>query len=305
MWQNRIVACIIILCVGLPGEAQPQNYNVSNLVRNLLKIGYPLEREDVIALDKIGMKFGSKNRITVLEEILRDRDFIHSRKDDFFIKTEIIVDALRLLDEHDLPVVNKLIDELNQQEGWEKRERALLAFMAAKRDIRYQSNAAFLLKVLPQYGSDLERTYSGEAFQAILDIMNCLSYLTDLFVYKGDKDILNSLILYSARAYGYPAEYLSHMFIDMFLLRPKVFISTLAVKDDQTVNTVIKSLIFGIRNNQVREEVKAVLQKDLFAADEPNQRTLDFIITKFNTQIDLAVNKALPEVPDSLTDKGE
>ena len=305
MWQNRIVVCIFILCVGLVGETQAQDYNVTNLVRNLLKIGYPLEREDVIALDKIGMQFGSKNRITVLEEILRDRDSIHSRSEDFFIKTEIIIDALRLLDEHDLPVVYKLIDELNQQDGWEMRERALLAFMAAKRDIRYPSNAAFLLEVLPQYSNDLERIYSGETSHAIIDVMNCLSYLADLFVYKGDKDILNALILYSARAYGYPAEYLSHMFIDMFLLRPKVFISTLAVKDDQTLNKVIKSLIFGIRNNQVREEVKAVLQKDLFAADEPSRFTLDLIITKFNTQIDLAVNKSLPEVPDLPADTSE
>jgi hypothetical protein len=305
MWQNIIVTCILILCVGLVGDAQAQDYNVTNLVRNLLKIGYPLEREDVIALDKIGMQFGSKNRITVLEEILRKRDFIHSRNDDFFIKTEIIIDALRLLDEHDLPVVYKLVDELNQQDGWEMRERALLAFMAAKRDIRYQSNAAFLLKLLPQYGSDLERIYSGETSHAIIDVMNCLSYLADLFVYQGDKDILNSLILYSARAYGYPAEYLSHMFIDMFLLRPKVFISTLAVKDDRIVNTVIKSLIFGIRNNQVREEVKAVLQKDLFAGNGANQRALDLIITKFNIHIDLAVNKAVPEVPVSSTDTGD
>ena len=305
MWQYRIVAWFFILCVGLPGEAQAQDYNVTNLVRNLLKIGYPLEREDVIALDKIGMQFGSKNRITVLEEILRKRDFIHSRNEEFFIKTEIIIDALRLLDEHDLPVVHKLIDELNQQEGWEKRERAVLAFMAAKRDIRYPSNTAFLLKLLPQYGSDLEKIYSGETSHAIIDVMNCLSYLADLFVFKGDKDILNSLILYSTQAYGYPAEYLSHMFIDMFLLRPKVFISNLAVKDDQTVNTVIRSLIFGIRNNQVRAEVKAVLQKDLFAADSPNQRTLDLIITKFNTQIDLAVNKAQPKVSDSPVETGE
>ena len=302
MWQNKIVACIIILIVGLLGETHAQNYSVAKLVRNLLKIGYPLEREDVLALDKIGMQFGSKNRITVLEKVLRDRDFIHSRKNDFFTKTEIIVDALGLLDEHDLPVVNKLIDELNQQEGWEKREMALLAFMAAKRDIRFQSNAAFLIDLLPEYGSDLDRIYSGDTSRAIIDVMNCLSYLADLFVYKGDKDILNSLILYSSRAYGYPAEYLSHLFIDIFLIRPKDFISTLAVKDDRTVNIVIKSMIFGIRNNQVREEIKAILEKDLFATNGPDQRTLDLIIAKFNTQIDLAINKSRPEVPVSPND---
>ena len=305
MWQIRIIGCICILCVGLTGEAQAQNYNVTKLVRNLLKIGYPLEREDVIALDKIGMQFGSKNRITVIKKILRDRDFIHNRTEDFFFKTDIVIDALRLLDEHDLPVVHNLIDELNQQDGWEIRERALLAYMAAKRDIRYPENLAFLLKVLPQYGTDLARIYSGDTSHAIIDVMNCLSYLADLFVFKGDQEILNALILYSSRAYGYPAEYLSHMFIDMFLLRPKVFISTLTAKDSNTVNTVITSMIFGVRNNMVRAEVKAVLQKDLFAADDPNQRTLDLIITKFNTQIDLAVNKTLTEVPVSPADSDQ
>ena len=64
-------------------------------------------------------------------------------------------------------------------------------------------------------------------------------------------------------------------------------------------------MIFGIRNNQVREEVKAVLQKDLFAADEPSRFTLDLIINKLNTQIDLAVNKSLPEVPDLPADTSE
>ena len=305
MWHSRIVVCIIILCVGLLGEVQAQNANVGNLVRNLLKLGYPLEQDDVIALDKIGMSFGSKNRITVLEKILRDREFIHGRTDDFFLKTEVILDALRLLDEHDLPRINTLIDELNQQTGWEKREMALLAFMAAKRNIRYQSNAAFLQRLLPQYGSDLERIYSGDTSHAIIDVMNCLSYLADLFVYRSDENILNSLILYSKHAYGYPAEYLSHLFIDILLIRPRELVSVLTVKDDRTINSVIKSMIFGIRNNKVRQEVKAVLQKDLFAKDDPNQRTLDLIITKFNTQLNMAVNTTIPEVPVSESDKIE
>ena len=306
LWDGVLVACIIILGVGLIGEAQAQNYNVRNLVKNLLKIGYPLEREDVIALDKIGMRFDSKNRIHVLEKILLDRDLIHSQKEtDYFIRTEVIVDALRLLDEHDLPTANRLIDTLSKQEGWEIREKTLLAFMAAKRDIRYQANATYLLRVLPKYGSDLERIYSGEATHAIIDVMNCLSYLADLFVYKGDKNILNSLILYSSRTYGYPAEYLSHMFIDMFLLKPNVFISTLALKDDQIVNSVIKSLIFGIRNNKVRAEVKGVLQKDVFTAEAPNQARVDLVIKKFSTQIDSVFNKALSNVPDSPANSGQ
>lgn len=261
-------------------------YFERNLVRNLFKIGYPLNREDVIALDKYGMKFDTKNRIKLLEEILLDRDSIHSRKDiDYFIRTEVILDALRLLDEHDLPVANTLIDELNKQGGWEKREKTLLASMAAKRGFRYQSNAAYLLSVLPQYGSDLERIYKGESFQAIKDVMNCLSYLADLFIYKGDKDILNSLITYASRAHGLPAEYLSHMFVEMLLLRPKDFISILVAKDEQTVISVINSLDFGIRNNQVRERVKDVLRKNLFTlnTDERNQRSI-YLITNYFKQ---------------------
>jgi hypothetical protein len=278
-------------------EVQAQRYHTSKLVRNLLKIGYPLDREDVIALDKIGMRFDSKNRITVLEKILQDRGFIHSRKDiDYFVRTEIISDALRLLDEHDLPVINRLIDEFNKQGGWEKREKVLLAYMAAKRDIRYPPNAVYLLNVLDQYGSDSERIDSAESTQTILDVMNCLSYLADLFVYKGDKDILNALISYSSRASGFPGEYFR--FINMLLLRPKVFISTLAVKDDQTIDTVMNSLIFGIRNSEVRVKVKEVLQRDLFAADEPNQHSIALIVNKLNAQIDLTVNKSVTKKPE-------
>jgi hypothetical protein len=298
MWKIRILTCVIILCSGLGTEVQAQNYHASKLVRNLLKIGYPLDREDVSALDKIGMRFDSKNRITVLEKILQDRDFIHSRKDiDYFIRTEIISDALRLLDEHNLPVTHRLIDEFNQQAGWEKREKVLLAYMAAKRDIRYPSNAVYLLSVLHQYGKDLERIDSAESTQTILDDMNCLSYLADLFVYKGDKDILNGLILYSSGASGFPGEYLSHRFIDMLLLRPKVFISTLAGKDDQTIDTVMNALIFGIRNNEVRAKVKEVLQKDLFTADEPNQHSSALLVNRLNAQIDLTVNKPVTKKP--------
>lgn len=306
MWMKRVIILVAILLSGLIGNVQAQTYTTSKLVRNLLKMGYPLDRDDVIALNKIGMRFDSKNRISVLEKILRDRDVIHSKKDiDYFIKTEVICDALRLLDEHDLPVADRLIDELNRQEGWEKREQLLLAYMAAKREIRYQSNAAYLLSVLPQYGSDVEKVYSGESSLAIIDRMNYLSYLADLFIYKGDTDILNSLITYSSRTHGYPAEYLSHMFVEMFLLRPKVFISTLATKDEQTVNAVIHSLVFGIRNDQLREKVKDVLQRDIFTADERNQRNIHFIVDTLRTQIDLAVTETVPKVSESHTNSGK
>jgi hypothetical protein len=291
--------------VGATCAIRRLEYFEIDLVRNLIKIGYPLSREDVIALDKTAMSFESKNRINVLEKILLDREFIHSRKNiDYFIKTEIVCDALRLLDQHDLPVANALIDELNKQTGWEKREQALLAYMAAKRDIRYQSNAGYLLGFLALYGSDQETVYNGENFQFTVDVMSGLSYFADLFVYKGDQNFLNLLIRYSSRFYGFPVEYLSHRFVDMFLLRPKVFLSALAVKDEQTINAVINSIVFGIRNSHERKMVKRVLKKDLWATDEHNKRRMSIflIIDKLNTQLDLVVDETPPNAPDSRGD---
>lgn len=284
---GKIAAVAAILSFSFWGQIHAQNY-IPHLVRNLLKMGYPLNKEDVLALDKIGMRFDSKNRITVLEKILADREFIHSRQDvDYFTRTEAIIDALRLLDELDLPASRALIEKLNRQSGWEAREKALLAYMAAKRDIRYQSNTSYLLGILPQYGSNLEKNYSGESARAIIDVMNCLSYLSDLFVYNGDTYILNALIRYGSKTYGFPAEYLSHQFVDMFLMRPKVFVSTLAVKDDSIVHTVTDALIFGIRNNQVREKVKEVLQKDLSGVEEPSKRVVLLLTDKVNRQAGL------------------
>lgn len=287
MGKKIITTGVVILLLSFWGKVYAQNY-IAHLVRNLLKMEYPLTKEDVLALDKIGMRFDSKNRITVLEKILMDRDYIHSRKEiDYFVRTEAICDALRLLDELELPVVSKLIEKLNQQQGWEAREKALLAYMAAKRDIRYRVNVDYLLRVLSQHGSDLEKANSGEASTAIIDVMNCLSYLADLFVINGDTYILNSLIRYGSSAYGFPAEYLSHQFVDMFLMRPRVFVSTLAIKDDQIVDSVINGLIFGIRNKQLREKVKEVLSKDLSSMEAPGKRVVILLTDKVHKQDDL------------------
>jgi hypothetical protein len=288
MTKKIISACAVMLLLTLWVESRAQD-NIAHLVKNLLKMGYPLKKEDILALDKIGMRFDSKNRITVLEKILADRDFIHARQEvDYFTRTEAIIDALRLLDELDLPASRALIEELNRQSGWETREKALLAYMAAKRDIRYQSNVPYLLGILPQHGSDLGKIYSGESARAIIDVMNCLSYLSDLFVYNGDTNILDALIRYGSKTYGFPAEYLSHLFVDMFVMRPKVFVATLAIKDDQIVHTVTNALIFGIRNNQVREKVEEVLRKDLSSVQEPSKHVVILLTKKINKQSDLA-----------------
>ena len=78
------------------------------LVKGLIKLEYPLDRMDVIALDKISMRFDTKNRFDVLKMILRDRDKIHnSKKGDYYEKVDVICNALHLLDELDLPRTNE------------------------------------------------------------------------------------------------------------------------------------------------------------------------------------------------------
>jgi hypothetical protein len=274
----------VVLFLGLLGEGHAQS-SISHMTKNLLKMGYPLTKEDVLALDKVEMRFNSKNRITVLEKILKDRDFIHSREQvDYFVRTEAICDALRLLDELDIPVARTLIGELNLQQGWEARENTLLSFMAAKRGIRYHENVNYLLGILDQYGSDLERIYQEESYRTIIDMMNYLSYLADLYVYKGDRHILNTLITYSSRAYGFPAEHLSHMFVDMFLMRPKELAETLAARDAQTINTVTNAMIFGVRNNQVREKIMDVLNKDFSLAEGPGKPVIILLTNKIHSQ---------------------
>ena len=293
-----LVLCAFILTAGQVDKADAQDYQTRKLIRNLLKIGYPLTREDVIALDKIGMRFDSTNRIDVLEKILVDRASIHDRKRyDYFTRTEVICDALRLLDEHNLPVTHSLIDNLNREDGWELREKALLAFMAAKRGIRYRDNTDYLLAVLPQYDRDIEKNYGIEASQAIIDIMNFLTYLSELFGYKGDRQILLALFEYSANAYGFPAEYLSHIFVDMFLFSPEVFVSNLADQDERTRKTVTTALVFGMRNNQVREKVKKILSQNRIAADQSDKSTARSIVRKLRTQIDHVAEKTAPKMP--------
>ncbi|MEE8398920.1 MAG: hypothetical protein V3S89_07930 [Desulfobacterales bacterium] len=271
------------------------DFSERGLVRNLLAIGYPLTRQDVELLEKTVIRFDSFNRLDFLAKILKDRKDIHDREGvGYFVKTETILDALRLLDEHDLPVVNRRIDALNTQDGWERREKALLAYMAAKRNIRYQSNTVYLLSVLPEYRADLESVYSKESFRSIIDERNGLSYLADLFASRGDPAIFDWLITYLLKTHGFPAENLSHMFVEMLLRRPRVFISALAVKDDHTVDAVVSGLIFGMRNRRERERVSAVLQKDLFTMDEGNLQRLYWVINRLHSQIDL-VGRTLPK----------
>lgn len=280
MGKIRLAAGVGILSLILFVEANAQNH-LEHLLNNLRKLGYSLTREEVVALKKIDLRFDTKNRLDILERILTDREGIHGLKDaNYFDKTETIRNALLLLDEHNLPSVRVLIEKLNDQEPWEKREKMVLAFISAKRDIRYKSNVAYLINTLPQYAGDLERVTSEDVSWAIMDVCNSLSYLSDLFVYKGDPDLLGPLFTYALRAYGYPAEYLSNMFVDMFIKRPEVFISVLAEQSDLAIHAAINALVSGIWNHEFQKKVNDVLKGDLSWVDDREKHVLKILADK-------------------------
>lgn len=279
-----IIAGVIYLFIFLTPVVYAQNY-VQSLVRNLLEIGYPISNEDVIALDKIAMRFDSRNRIDVLKKILSDRAVIHGIQGvGYFAKTEAICNALRLVDEHNLPETDALIEVLSRQGGWKKREKELLSYMAAKRDIEYSSNVAYLMAALTQYSGNSEMISQVEISVAILDFCNTLSYLSDIFSHTGNVKILNVLIRYIERAYGYPVEYSSRLLVNMFLQQPKVFVSVLAAKEAQTRKTIINAMVFGIWNNQQKGNVIEVINKDLDLTDDREKNTVFLLIKIINSK---------------------
>lgn len=280
MIHTRIIATVLSLFTFLAPAAYSKNY-VQSLVGNLIKIGYPIDQKDVIALDKTAMRFDEWNRLDVLGKILSDRRRIHSIPDaDYFNKTGAICDALRLLDEHNLPETDALIKVLSHENDWEPREKALLSFMAAKRGFDYQSNVAFLLSALPQYGGDADTAAGGEISFEILDFCNNLSYLSDIFNHTGDVTIGNALIHYAARAYGYPGEYSSRLLVDMCLQQPEVFIPILAEKDAHTRKIIIDAMVFGIWNNQLKENVLEVINKKLHPNNNQEKKIISLLSEK-------------------------
>lgn len=266
-----VLAALSVMCIQ---EAFGQNYS-SLLVNGLLRLGYPLSREDVVALDKISMRFNARNRFDVLKKILDDRQHIRGLESgDNFEKTAVICSALRLLDEMELPITTEMIRELVGEEGWQQKELRLLWYMAAKRDIDFETNIRHLIAAMPRQEVDLQKEWGGEISYSITDICDNLSFLTELFVYKGDKEILDALIKYAGRAYGYPKEYLSHMFVEILLQRPALFIDILSQKDRQSVERVINSLLFAVWRNDVKGKVDAVLEQELADDKYANNQVL-------------------------------
>ncbi len=272
-----LITMALICSAFFSHAAHGKNY-ASLLVKGLVSLGYPLDREDVIAIDTIGMRFDAKNRIDVLNKILQDRHTIHSMKTgDTFVKTEVIVSALRLLDEMNLPITRQIIEQLVNEQGWNPRERRLLAYMAAKRNLDFEAHTGYLISSLPLQGSDLEKEWGGEISIAILDTCDTLSFLTDLFIYKGDKKILDGLINYAGKAYGYQRENLSHRFVEIFLERPELFVNILTEKDVQQANVVVNSLVFAIWTNDVKENVDQILKKDLSGKEYAHNRVVNIL----------------------------
>lgn len=280
MILSRTIATTLCIIIFWVSAAYTRNY-VRSLVGNLLKIGYPISQKDVIALDKIAMRFDEWNRLDVLKKILGDRDKIHHIKGaDYFDKTEALCDALRLLDEHNLPEANELISNLSRQGNWEKREKTLLSYMAAKRGIDYQPNVMYLMADLEQFGlSSDEENRVGVSIE-ILDFCSTLSYLSDIFSLTGDIKIGNALIDFASRGYGYPGEYASRLLVEMCLQQPEVYIPLLAGKNAQTRKTVIDAMVFGIWNNQQKENVLEVLNQSFQPRNHQEKTTISTLDEK-------------------------
>ena len=296
--RARILACVMGLSIFLATAVYGENY-IRYLVGDLLAIGYPISKEDVIALDNIGMRFDIPNRLDVLKKILSDRDKIHNiQSASYFTKTEAICNALRLLDEHSLPEADELVATLSHQQGWEKREKVLLSYMAAKRHIDYQLNLTYLLSALAEYRGNEEMNSKIEITTEILDLCNCLSYLADIFSHTGDAQILNTLIDYAAQSYGYPGEYASRLLVDMFLQQPDVFIPVLAKKNDQTRKTIIDAMVFGIWNNQQKTNVLNAIKK-LNLTNEQERSTISVL----ENEINLKFATTSPKDKDSNSDQ--
>jgi hypothetical protein len=249
------------LCISSQAAAQDP---LDQLLKSLEGIKLPF---DVAVSSSLEETQDYRRQVEAVMEILDGREAFHSRGDvDDFKKTRIVCNALHLLDEYDLPHVERILSRLSEEEDWKRRERDLLAYLCAKRDIRYDTNVTYLLESLKSYETDLESPANGEVAWTVRDTCDTLSYLGDLFILNGDPTILDELFAYASIAFGYPAEYFSDRLTGMLLKRPDLFVSSLARSRDKTVRDVTNSIIFGIRNDSVRKSIEEALHNKLEGA---------------------------------------
>ena len=231
---------------------------LDQLLKSLEGITQPFE---VTVFSRLEETQDYRRQVEAVMEILDHRESIHSRADvDDFRKTQIVCNALHLLDEYDLPDVERIIRRLSEEEDWKRRERDLLAYLCAKRDIQYDTNVTRLLESLKSYETDLESPANREVAWTVRDICDTLSRLGDLFILNGDPRILDELFAYASIAFGYPAEYFSDRLVGMLLKRPDLFVSSLARSRDKTLQDVTNSILFGIRNDSVRKSIEEALR---------------------------------------------
>ena len=250
--------CLLGLCLSTEAAAQDP---LAELLKSLEGTGYPLDDAVVLGLTE---EENYRGRIEVVTRILDQRETIHSRSDiDDFRKTQIVSNALHLLDAYDLPDVNEVLRRLGEEDGWDTSERDLLAYLCAKRNILYDANVTCLLESLTRHENDLESPANRRVAWTVREICDTLSYLGDLFIRRGDERILRELFGYTSIAFGYPAEYFSDRLVGMLLKRPGLFVSCLADSSDETVRDVTNSIGFGIRNDSIRKSLDEVLHDPL------------------------------------------
>ena len=268
--RTAVVTVLVLLSCPLGALGQE---DLSLLLQRLDEVDYPLEHDDLVGL---GESQDPEKRIHTLQKILGDRRALHSREDlTPYVKTEITCSALRLLDGYDLPRVDGIIRRLSGEEDWEVREKAILAFLAAKRDMGYRENVAYLLRLLPKYTEELSRGANDDVAWTITDLCTCLSSLAELYLLRGDDAVLSALFTHSTTSLGYPAEYASYILVDLLLKRPKPFIASLARCAGLTRASVLNSITYGIRSDRVKKQIEEVLndggtrgdrEKDLISA---------------------------------------
>jgi hypothetical protein len=254
MMRRHMGFCLLWLCISSQAAAQDP---LDQLLKSLQGITLPF---DVAVFSSLEETQDYKRQVEAVMEILDGREAIHSRADvDDFKKTQIVCNALHLLDQYDLPYVERIISRLSEEENWKRRERALLAYLCAKRDIQYDTNVTCLLESLKFYETDLESPANREVAWTVRDICDTLSYLGDLFILNGDPGILDEMFAYASIAFGYPAEYFSDRLVGMLLKRPDLFVSSLARPGDKTIRDVTNRILFGISNDSVRKSLEEAL----------------------------------------------
>lgn len=258
MLRRHIGFWLLWLCLASNAAAQDP---LGQLLQALEGITWPFG--DAVLL-KLEDATDYRRRLEAVLEILEEREAIHDRTEiDEFRKTQIVCGALRVLDGYDLPLVEQILFKLSAEENWKRGEKALLAYLCAKRDIHYEANVTYLFQCLTFYETDLESPVNRKVAWTIRETCDTLSYLGDLFVSKGDTRILGELFAYTSIAFGYPAEYFSNRLVGMLIKRPVLFVSSLSGSNEETIRDVCTSIGFGIRNDSIRKSVEEVLNDKL------------------------------------------